>query len=263
MDSFTPYTAYQSITVDVDDSVATITFHDPENYNPISTDVILDLQRAFNEIKLDRGIEVVVITGEGEDAFSSGGDIREYAGPAEKHDPQEKLRGDLYYETWKQMYDLHAVTIAKINGYCVGGGLILASFCDLAISVDSAKFGLPTANIGTTPDDGSTFRLTQLIGERAVKELVFTAKLIEADEAEELGLLNDVVPRERLDTRTEQLIENIQSNAPGAVKNSKRALNYSVQSSDMDAARDHEDSIWWEQFRSEEREQRVDQFLEE
>jgi enoyl-CoA hydratase/carnithine racemase len=95
-----------------------------------------------------------------------------------------------------------------------------------------------------------------------VKELVFTAKLIEAEEAEQLGLVNDVVSRKKLDARVEQLIENIQSNAPGAVKNSKRALNYSVQSTDMDAAREHAHSVWWDQFRSDEREQRVDQFLE-
>ncbi len=262
MESYTPYTAYRSITVEVSEGVATITFHDPENYNPISTDVILDLQRAFHEIKLDRDIDVVVITGEGEDAFSSGGDVREYAGPADQHVPQEKQRGDIYFETWKLLYDLHPVTIAKINGYCVGGGLILAAYCDLAVSVDDAKFGLPTANIGTTPDDGSTYRLTELIGERAVKEMVFTADLIDAAEAHRLGLVNDVVAREELDEAVSALIDRIQSNAMGAVKHSKQAINFSAQSTDLDTAREHEDDVWWKQFRTDEREQRVDQFLD-
>jgi enoyl-CoA hydratase/carnithine racemase len=254
--------SYTNIGVEVEGSVVSIEFQDPENYNPIGTGELLDLNRIFNEIKLDRDLDVVVITGQGKKSFSSGGDIREYAGPIEEHTPTEKDRGDLYYETWKLLYDLHTPVIAKINGYCVGGGLILASYCDLAISVPEAKFGVPTCNIGQIPDDGSTYRLIQLIGERKAKELVYTANLVDAAEAERLGFVNDVVEREELDDRVNELISQIQANGRKAVKNSKKALNFSADAPDLKTAREHEDEIWWEQFSTDERERLVDEFLE-
>ena len=146
------YEAYESITVDVSDGVATITFHRPEKYNALSTEVYFDLARAFAEIQLDRSIDVTVITGEGEKAFCAGADIEQYAGPSEEHDPRQKDRHEFFYEdVYKRVYDLHCPVIAKINGYCVGGGLILAAFCDLRISVDDAKFGVPVTTSDRSP----------------------------------------------------------------------------------------------------------------
>lgn len=258
------YSAYESISVDVEDGVATIKFQRPEKYNALSTEVYLDLSRAFAEIQLNRDIDVVVITGEGEKAFCSGADIEQYAGSAEDHDPRQKDRQKMFFEdVYRMAYDLHPVTIAKINGYCVGGGLILASYCDLRISVDEAKFGVPTTDIGQTPGGGSTYRVTQLIGEAKTKELVFTAGMIDARDAHDAGFVNRVVSREQLDDEVDEIVDAIQDTGRQAVKNSKKAINYSANAQDIEDAHDYESKLWWEQFATDERRELVDKFNEE
>jgi enoyl-CoA hydratase len=255
------YTAYESISVDIADGVATIEFHRPEVYNALNDAVMLDLSRAFDEIQLDRGIDAVVITGEGEDAFSAGADITEYAGPAEEHAHQED-RQELFYEMYQKALHCHAPVIAKINGYCVGGGLILAMFCDMRVAVEDAKFGVPTANIGQIPTGGSNKRAIELVGEAKAKELVFTAGFIDAAEAERIGLINHAVAREELDETVQGIIDGIRDTGRKAVKNSKRALNYAADATDAESAREFEADLWWEQFASDERRELVDEFNE-
>ena len=258
------YEAYESISVAVSDGVATITFHRPEKYNALSTAVYFDLARAFAEIQLDRSVDVTVITGEGDEAFCAGADIEQYAGPSEAHDPRQKDRQDFFYEdVYKRAYDLHCPVIAKINGYCVGGGLILASFCDLRIAVDDAKFGVPTTDIGQIPGGGSTYRVAQLIGEAKVKELVYTAGMVDADEARDIGFLNHTVPREKLDETVDGIVDAIQDTGRQAVKHSKAAINHSVNAADLDTAREYEAELWWEQFATQERIDLVEEFNEE
>ncbi|MFW5938486.1 MAG: enoyl-CoA hydratase/isomerase family protein [Halanaeroarchaeum sp.] len=256
-------TAYDSISVDVDDGVATIEFHRPEVYNALNDTVMLDILRAFDEIQLDRSVDVVVITGEGDDAFSAGADISQYAGTAEEHDPRQKDRQELFYEMYRKPFECHAPVIAKINGYCVGGGLIFAMFCDMRISVDDAKFGVPVTDIGQIPTGNSTWRAIELVGEAKAKELVYTAGMIEADEAERIGLVNHAVPREELDETVDDIVEAIQATGRSAVKNSKRAINHAVDATDPEAHREFEAEVWWDQFATDERQRLVDKFNEE
>lgn len=254
--------AYQSITVDVEDGVATIEFHRPEVHNALNDEVMLDLRRAFSELQLDRSIDAVVLTGEGEEAFSAGADIQEYAGPAEEHDPMQKDRQEQFYDMYRQPYELHAPVIAKINGYCVGGGLILAMYCDLRIASDDATFGVPVTNIGQIPTGGSTSRAVELVGEAKAKEIVFTAGFIDAEEADDIGLVNHAVPKADLDSTVDGIVESIQDTGRQAVKNSKRAINSAVEEPDLAAAREVEAEIWWEQFTTDERRDLVDEFNE-
>jgi enoyl-CoA hydratase/carnithine racemase len=255
------FEAYETIDVERSDSVVEVILDRPEKYNALSTAVYNDLARVFNEIQLDRDVEVVVLTGRGDDAFCSGADIGQYGGPAEDHDPRQKDRQEMFFrDVYRKVYDLHAPVIAKINGYCVGGGLILASFCDLRIAVDEAKFGVPTTDIGQIPGGGSTYRVTQLVGEAKVKELVYTAGMIDAAEARDIGFVNRVVEREALDDEVEGLVAAIRDTGTEAVKNSKRAINYSANAPDLETAREFEAEVWWEQFATEERRELVDEF---
>ncbi|MFC7007179.1 enoyl-CoA hydratase/isomerase family protein [Halalkalicoccus salilacus] len=256
------YSAYESISVDVTDGVATLEFHRPDVYNALNDDVMLDVSRAFDEIQLDRDVDAVVLTGEGEDAFSAGADISEYAGPAEDHDPRQKHRQELFYEMYRKPLECHAPVIAKVNGYCVGGGLILAMFCDMRVAVEDAKFGVPTANIGQIPTGGSNRRAIELVGEAKAKELVLTAGFIDAAEAERIGLINHAVPREELDSTVQGIIDGIQDTGRLAVKNSKRALNFASEAPDVESAREFEAELWWEQFATDERQRLVDEFNE-
>jgi enoyl-CoA hydratase/carnithine racemase len=257
------YSAYDSITVDVADGVATIEFHRPEKYNALNTEVMLDLQRAFAELRLDRDIDAVVITGEGEDAFSAGADIEQYAGQAEEHDPRQKDRQELFYDIYRAPLDLHAPVIAKIDGYCAGGGLILAMYCDMRVAAEGSQFGVPTCNIGQIPTGGSNYRAVQLVGEAKAKELVLTAGFIDDEEAHRIGLVNHTVPSEELDEKVAGIVDAIQSTGRGAVKNSKKAINQAADAPDIDAAREYEADLWWEQFATEERRNLVDEFNEE
>ena len=255
------HTSYESISVDVTDGVATIEFHRPEKYNALNDAVMLDLHRAFDAIQLDRSIDVVVVTGEGEKAFSAGADITEYAGTAEEHDHQQD-RQELFYELYRKPYECHAPVVAKVNGYCVGGGLIFAMFCDLRIAVDDAKFGVPVTDIGQIPTGNSTWRAVELVGEAKAKELVYTAGMIDAEEAERIGLINHAVAREELDETVDEIVAAIQGTGRNAVKNSKRAFNHAAHATSAEENRAFEADVWWEQFATDERRELVDEFNE-
>lgn len=254
------YSAYESITVDVAEGVATIEFHRPEKYNALNTEVMLDLRRAFDELQLDRDVDAVVITGEGDDAFSAGADIEQYTGTAEEHDPRQKDRQELFYDIYRAPLELHAPVIAKIDGYCVGGGLILAMYCDMRIAAEGSQFGVPTCNIGQIPTGGSTYRAVQLVGEAKAKELVLTAGYVDAEEAHQIGLVNHAVPSENLDEKVAEIVAGIQGTGGTAVKNSKKALNYAAAVPDIETAREYEADLWWEQFATDERRELVDEF---
>jgi enoyl-CoA hydratase len=255
------YEAYESITVDVDEGVATIEFHRPEKLNALSTEVMLDLQRAFSELQLDRSIDVVVVEGEGEEAFSAGADIDQYAGPAEEHDPRQKDRQEMFFDIYKQPLTLHAPVIAKIDGYAVGGGLIVAMFCDMRYATEDSTFGVPVANIGQIPSGGASHRAIQLMGEAKAKEVVFTAGFVGADAAYDAGLVNEVVAdAEALDETVDGVIEAIQDTGRQAVKRSKEVFNYAADT-DMEDARAYEAEVWWDQFATDERERLVDEFV--
>ena len=198
---------------------------------------MLDRRRALDAIQLDRSVEAVVITGEGDDACSAGADITEYAGPSEEHDPLQKQRQDLFYEMYRKPLDCHAPVIAKINGYCVGGGLIVAMYCDIRVAVEDAEFGVPVTDIGQIPTGGSTRRAIELVGEAKAKELVYTAGYLGAEEAESIGLINHAVPCDELDSTVDGIVEGITETGTNAVKNSKRALNYGPQASNLVDAR--------------------------
>lgn len=257
------YGPFEHIDVAVENGVARVELRRPEVHNALNTETMFDLDRAFRGIQLDRSIDAVVITGSGEDAFSAGVDIEQYAGPTAGHDPRQKDRQDLFYETYLAVYHCHAPVIAEIQGYCVGGGLILAMYCDLRIAAEGSQFGVPTANIGQIPTGGSTYRAIELVGEAKAKELVFTAGMIDADEAAAIGLVNRVVPPEELGAAVAGIVEAIQGTGRGAVKNSKRAFNAAADAPDRETARSMEADLWWEQFASDERRDLVDRFLED
>lgn len=254
---------FEHIGVTVDNDVARIHLRRPEVHNALNTDTMLDLRRAFGEIQIDRSIDAVVIAGEGDEAFSAGVDIEQYAGPTEDHDPRQKDRQAMFYDIYMDVYHCHAPVIAQIHGYCVGGGLILAMYCDLRIASDGSRFGVPTANIGQIPTGGSTRRAIELVGEAKAKELVYTAGMIDAAEAERIGLVNQSVPPDELGDTVDGIITAIQDTGRGAVKNSKRAFNYAANAPDRDTAREYEADLWWEQFATAERRDRVNQFLDE
>lgn len=181
----------------------------------------------------------------------------------EEHDPMQKERQDLFYDICRAPYDCHAPVIAKIDGYCMGGGLIFAMFPDFRIADTTVTFGVPVADIGQIPTGGSTYRAAQLVGEAKAKELVYTAGHIDAKEAHRIELVNRLVDPDELTETVDDVVTAITEIGMRAVKNSKRAINAAVNSESLAVARDKEADIWWEQFATEERRELVEQFNEE
>ena len=244
----------------VDDGVATLTIDRPERHNALNGAVMRDLDRAFAEIETDGKVDTVVIEGAGDEAFSAGADLEEYAGATETHDRAAKER---QHEAFRAPHDCSVPTIAKIDGYCIGGGLVLALHCDLRLASERSTFGLPTTSVGLLPTGGSTRRLVDAVGESVAKELVFTAERIDAERALATGLVTDTVPRDDLDERVADAVASMQEVGPEALGRAKRAINAAVAAPDPAAAREAEASLWWEQFDREERRERVERFLED
>ncbi len=257
------YGPYRHLDATVDAGVATLTIDRPATHNALNTAVMHDLGRAFAEIENERdAVDAVVIEGAGDEAFSAGADLAEYAGPFADHDPEQRERQERFHEIFRAPHDCHAPVIAEIDGFCIGGGLVLALYCDLRVASERSTFGLPTAAVGLLPTGGATRRLVDAVGESTAKELVFTAERVAAARAREMGLLTDVVAADALEERVAELVASMGAVGDEARTRAKRAINAAVAAPDPATAREREAALWWEQFASDERRDRVAEFVE-
>ena len=182
--------------------------------------------------------KVVVITGSGK-AFSSGGDMKSMAeGMA---NPTAESREQIldYYRTALAIRKVAVPTIASMNGHAIGAGLTLALACDMRIAAEEAKMGPTFIQIGLNPGMGTTYLLTRLVGTARACELIFTAKVIEAKEAERIGLVNRVCPREELAEETTKLAGAIAAGPPQAMKMAKKSI-YLGAESDLETVLEYE-----------------------
>ena len=168
---------------------------------------------------------VVVVTGEGRKAFVAGADIGEIHGLTLETGKDLSRRG---HEVYDQISAFPWPVIAGIAGLCLGGGMELALSCDLRIASDNARFGQPEVNLGIIPGWGGTQRLPRLVGTGFARELIFTGRIISAEEALGIGLVNQVVPQEALRNTCMDLAKTILSKAPLAMKMAKRAINQGI-----------------------------------
>ncbi|GAB7094232.1 enoyl-CoA hydratase-related protein [Halolamina litorea] len=254
------YGPFRHLRVAVEDGVATLTMDRPERHNALNAATLRDLDRAFAEVETDDSVEAAVVEGAGEEAFSAGADLEEYAGETTDHDRAAKER---QHERFRAPHDCSVPTVAKVDGYCVGGGLVLALYCDLRIASGRSTFGLPTAAVGMLPTGGATRRLVDAVGETTAKELVFTAERIDAARAREVGLVTETVPAADLDDRVDDLVASMAEVGSEALGRAKRSINAAVAAPDPGIAREREASLWWAQFERPERRDRVESFLEE
>jgi 2-(1,2-epoxy-1,2-dihydrophenyl)acetyl-CoA isomerase len=186
----------KTIILEKKEGIATITLNRPEKLNAWSTQMGEEFLEALNDIDSDSTIRVVVITGAGR-AFCAGADVGEFdAAIKEQLSPAQRVRN----ETKKDVLGCTVIRrmlvpfIASINGPAVGVGLTLPLACDIRIASDKAKMGAIFSRVGLIPEYGSTYNLPKIVGIAKACELVFTGKIIEADEAEKIGLVNQVVP---------------------------------------------------------------------
>jgi 3-hydroxypropionyl-coenzyme A dehydratase len=178
------------IQVEPQEDVAIIRINRPEALNAMNTDVISELSRAIDIVGVDDGIKVVIITGAGDRSFCAGADISYMV----DIDPMTAERyASSAQSVLNKIEKLEKPVIAAVNGFALGGGCELAMVCDLRIASSNAKLGQPEVTIGIPPGWGGTQRLMRIVGPAKAKEIVFTGKMITADEAFQIGLVNKIV----------------------------------------------------------------------
>ena len=249
---------YKYLTFEATEQVAVISVNNPRSLNALNTKTLEELHHCLVELENSRHISVVILTGAGTKAFVAGADISEMIhATAEEGQAMAALADEVFC----RLEQLPQVTIAAVNGYALGGGCELAMSCDIRYCSDNAVFGQPEVGLGITPGFGGTQRLVRVVGTGKAKEMVFTGQNIKADEAYRIGLVNGVYPREELMPAVMKLAQKIASNAPIAVRNSKRAVTDGFLS-DLDHAIAIEEQYFSECFETEDQREGMKAFLE-
>lgn len=213
---------YETLIIEKENGIGTLTINRPKSLNALNTQVLEDLHEAFIEIDQDEEIDVLIITGAGDRAFIAGADITEMK---DKDALEGRSFSNFGNKVFSMLDNLSQPTIAAVNGFALGGGAELAMACDIRIGSEYSKFGQPEVGLGIIPGFGGTQRLSRLVGLAKAKELIYTGKTIKADEAKDIGLINDIVAADELMDSAIELAELILKQAPLAVKASKRAIN--------------------------------------
>lgn len=203
--------------------VATLIFNRPQQRNAMTWAMYAGLVDACEQVDADPDIRVFVLRGAGGRAFVAGTDIQQFRAFQE---PQDALEYEARIErVLTRLESVRKPTIAAVTGYAVGGGLMIALACDLRICTPDSQFGAPIARtLGNCLSVGNYARLVDLLGPARTMELIYTARLIDADEAYQLGLVNEVVPNDRFDERLEELAQTVAGHAPLTLAVTKEAV---------------------------------------
>ena len=217
-------------------NIAIVTLNRPEVLNAFSIEMREGLAITFENLAKDASVRAVVITGAGR-AFSAGGDIKGW-GDLKDENRMKTILG-FAHRAIKAITSLEKPVIAMVNGDAVGGGCNLALACDMVIASENARFGEVFVRIGLGPDWGGAYFLPRLVGMAKAKELLFTGKIISAREALEMGLINEVVPTDKLEERVMKLAETLSQSATRAIGMTKVFL-HKVWQMDLKEALEYE-----------------------
>ena len=216
----------RTVLLEVTDNIATITLNRPEAANAFSKQMLFELQETLAGIKFDQTIRTVIITGSGEKVFCAGADLKERSTMSTV---EVRQTVSLIRHVVDEVEIMPIPVIAAINGAAFGGGLELALACDIRVAADTAKVGLTETSLAIIPGAGGTQRLPRLIGTGKAKELIYTAKRVDAFEAKELGIIEHVVPIEELFNKALEIATKITENGPIAVSQAKQAINKGIE----------------------------------
>lgn len=245
------------VTTSKSDGICTVKINRPDKLNAMNMDVAKELINIFENLGKDDTVKVIILTGEGDKAFSAGADI-EYMSKISPDESEEYAKlGQLVTAT---VENVKQPTIAAVNGFALGGGCELAMSCDIRIAADTAKMGQPEVTIGIPPGWGGTQRLMRIVGIAKAKEMVYTGKMIKADEAKEIGLVNQVIELSTLMDETMKMAKTIAGNSAIAVRMSKAAINKG-RNADLDTGLGIELLAWRNCFTHPDRQERMTAFV--
>lgn len=249
---------FKNVILEKEGNVAVVTINRPYALNALNSETLIELNGVIDELEADDTIYAVILTGAGDKAFVAGADITEMKNLSVAEARRFSRLGNLAF---RRLEALEKPVIAAVGGFALGGGCELSLACDIRIASEKAKFGQPETGLGITPGFGGTQRLARTIGLGMAKELIYSAKVIKADEALRIGLVNRVVAPEMLLDEAKALASTIAKQAPIAVKLSKAAINMGMQM-DIDTAINYEAEIFGECFASEDQKEGMTAFLE-
>jgi enoyl-CoA hydratase/carnithine racemase len=212
---------FETLLTEVDGAVGQLTLNRPKKLNPLSTTALLELAAAARWFDEQPGVKVVIVRGAGR-AFSAGADLASFGGPP---DMPVRDAADAGREMADALEGMRALSIAAIQGWCVGGGLVLAAACDLRVAAEDAYFSIPEIDLGIPLAWGGIPRLVREIGPALTKELVLTCRPFDAAEARAAGFLNRVVPPGELDGAVQELARSLAAKAAHPIFSTKRHVN--------------------------------------
>jgi len=248
----------KDILIEREAGVAKVILNRPEVLNAFSIEMREGLGIIFEEFARDDSVRTVVLTGAGR-AFCAGGDIKGWGDLREES--RRRLIISLAHRAVKAITSLEKPVIAMVNGDAIGAGCNLALACDLIIASESARFGEVFVRMGLGPDWGGAYFLTRLVGMAKAKELLFTGKIISAREAEQMGLINQVVPPDQLESTVMELANKLAQSATRAIGLTKTFLNQ-VWQMDLSRALEYEAYVQGECIKTEDHQEAVKAFLE-
>lgn len=215
---------YQDILYEVRDGVVRITINRPEVYNAFRVRTVEELISAFNRASEEKSSNVVVFTGAGEKAFCTGGDQKVHLSEDGLYGPRGTV-GFPIEELQTAIRDVRKVTIARVQGFAIGGGNVFATLCDLTIASEKAVFGQVGPSVGSVDPGWGTAYLARIVGEKKAREMWFLCRRYPAAEAQAMGLVNKVVPHDQLDAEVDQWCKEINLMSPTALTIAKRSFN--------------------------------------
>lgn len=212
--------------------LARVTLNRPSSLNALNPELVMALGETLEELAEDRSIRAVILTGAGEH-FMAGGDIRHLAQflSEEKETRKALFRQfiDSFHRSVLAMRHMDKPVIAGVRGAAAGAGFSLALACDLVVAASGSRFVVAYGNIGTCPDGGMTFALPRLVGVKKAMEIALLSDGLDAEEAKALGLVNKVVPPERLEEEVAAMAKRLASGAAGAIGHCKRLLSNALE----------------------------------
>ena len=213
----------EQIILERDNGIGKITFNNPKRHNAMSLEMWREGATAIEECIASNDIRVIVLSGAGEKAFVAGADISKFGEERNsRQDIDEYNQAVKYFQD--TLFNSPIPTIAKIKGYCLGGGLAIALCCDLRIASDDSRFAVPAAKLGLGYPAGGIERLMQIVGPSFAMEIFYTARQFNAEEAMIMGLINRIVPSNALTEFCDGYTDRISSNAPLTIRAVKTAV---------------------------------------
>ncbi|MCB8817115.1 enoyl-CoA hydratase/isomerase family protein [Desulfosporosinus shakirovi] len=210
---------YRNLILENREGILLVTINRAEVRNALNWETWEDIGQLAKEINNDESVKVVIITGAGDKAFAAGADLRWLLERPSIEALEPGVQGVL-----TELENTIKPIIAAVNGFALGGGCELAMACDLRVSSEGGKFGLVEPTVGILPGGGGTQRLPRLVGKGKAKELIFTGEVIDAVEAERIGLVNKVVPHDQLLVASFEMAKKITAKAPLAIRMAKKVI---------------------------------------